>query len=489
MAANSDIGVVRQPVQVTGLRVSYRKIIHSGDSLVLLVRTGNTPDVSDSSWSGWASIPSLELARSEIHGRFLQMKFLFRSSDPLNSPTLMFVSAQTTYFLKYDDVSGSIKVVSSLNHPLVQSALSFKFEDPQNARLQEFRKKYNLDSVLYAASTEFEKLLKLKTWVAKQWKWHLLRPEQNFLAWDADQILTYDSLGTRGGFCIDYAIVFMEAAQSFGIPVRIVIMNYSVWGGHEVPEVWSEDYGKWIMLDPNFDTYFVDPGTGVPYNALELHRIFLNAYYPHSSIDRDSWSRKNLVDMVKARGKEEIPVMCITGGGADGGTLTHYAWLDPMIDLYPYTGGFGFLSAGYLRYMPRSNFLSQPYPIPVNEGRTHWPWTGYYCWYDERTPAAAEDMIFTTRENDLYWNLNEVDFSAEAEPGGVLRISLNTDSPYFNHYEIEMNGKMVDTRNCALSWNLAPGFNVLKMTVVDSMGNHGKNSTLKLIYLPLQEQN
>jgi hypothetical protein len=53
--------------------------------------------------------------------------------------------------------------------------------------------------------------------------------------------------------------------QSFAFR-RIVNANYAVWGGHEMTEVWSNDYGSGLM-DANFDTCFFDCRTGVPLNA------------------------------------------------------------------------------------------------------------------------------------------------------------------------------------------------------------------------------
>src|SRR5690606_331251 len=109
--------------------------------------------------------------------------------------------------------------------------------------------------------------------------------------------------------------------------------------------------------------------------VLELHNIFLKEYYPDSVLNRDDWARENFVKKAEKIGKN-VPVICEIGGGANSGTLKEYQWWLPTVELYAYSPGLGFLNAGFLHYMPRSNFLSQPYPIPVNEGRTHWPWTG-----------------------------------------------------------------------------------------------------------------
>ena len=179
--------------------------------------------------------------------------------------------------------------------------------------------------------------------------------------------------------------------------------------------------------------------TGVPLNVLELHQFLLREYFPGEAIDRDAWSREDLVRRTKAHGKP-LSVIGVLGGNARSRTLKSYAWWDPPVDLSPYCGGYGPLVMGYLRYMPRANFLTQPRPIPINHGRTHWGWTGYYSWHDDQTPCAAEHAIFTNRVSDLYWNLNQIDFRAIVVKTGVLQVNMATNSPDFKDYEVIVNG-------------------------------------------------
>ena len=178
-----------------------------------------------------------------------------------------------------------------------------------------------LDDVIADARTEFEKMLRIKGWVARQWNWHLLKPEQDIIEWDAAKIMTPGPDGSiEGGFCLHYAIVLMQALQSFGFPARIVSIDYSVWGGHEVVEAWSNQFGKWVFLDANFDTYFADQATGVPMNVLEMHDIFLKHYLAGKVIDRDEWSREELAKMAHDAGKP-ASVIGVLGGNARTATL------------------------------------------------------------------------------------------------------------------------------------------------------------------------
>jgi len=483
MAANSNIDGINQPVVIESAKINPEKQLPKNTQIEIKARTGSTHFIAGNTWEAWGICANGEIPQSLLKNRFLQFKITLITHTPAKSPLLKKVELETQYRLIKKNALQNIKVVELVNKPKILSSFDFEYENPLHPRLHEFRAKYKLDKVIEGSKSEFEKMLKLKSWVAKQWNWHLLNPGDPNIAWDALEILKSDENGkTCGGFCLHYAIVYMQVLQSFGFPARIVNANYSVWGGHEMTEVWSNEYGKWILMDPNFDTYFADKATGTPLNALELHNIFLEEYYPNEAIDRDNWSRKDFVKRVDLKG---IPksIVCIVGGAANGGTLKEYEWWKPVVELYAYCGGYGFLSTGYFRLLPRSNFLSKPYPIPVNHGRTiHWGWTGYYNWYDKLTPRAQEYSQFTNRPNDLYWNLNEVDFSASIEDQDKLLISLTTNSPNFDHYELNINGTTKTFKNDHYLLNLVPGHNDVEMQVVDKMNNKGPVSKLDVIY-------
>jgi hypothetical protein len=279
------------------------------------------------------------------------------------------------------------------------------------------------------------------------------------------------------------SIVLMQALQSFGIPARIVSVDYSLWGGHEVVEAWSTQFGKWIFLDANFDTYFTDRGSGLPLNVLDMHSMFVREYFPGETIDRDSWSRESLAARAKVLG-DSLPVAVVVGGHADGGRLKTYEWWNPPVELSPYCGGYGPLVMGFLRYMPRSNYLSKPRPIPVNHGRTHWGWTGYVNWYDRQTPRAPEHGVFTSRPSDLYWNLYQIDFRVSEAGPGRLRFQMETNAPHLREFDVSVNGATMTTKEPLIEAALVAGLNTIEMRTVDVMGRRGTPSMFQCTYTP-----
>jgi len=488
LAEDAKGGILQREAVIRRLKIKTEIIHPAGTSSELYVRSGSTLMPDDSNWSQW-SITSGLLEEQMIKGRFFQIRIKLKSTDPLKTPTLKSVECASTVECVGKDPRSEFRVLSSKQFPLHRSSFPFEYENPHDERVQDLRKKFLLDEIVQGASTEFEKMLRLKSWVAQQWKWHLLKPNEDIFEWDAEKILTPDTSGNvYGGFCLHYAIVLMETLQSFGFQARLVSADYAVWGGHEICEVWSNDFGKWIMLDANFDTYFVDRATGVPLNVLELHKAFVREFYPNSSIDRDNWSRESLARLASIKARN-IPVVCMVGGGANGKTLNRYEWWNPPVELSGYCGGYGPLTMGYIRYMPRANYLSKPRPIPINHGRLHWGWTGYYCWFDAHTPQSQELEIFSNRENDFYWNISQVGMQVTAASDGILRVSIASNTPDFAYYEVTLNGLVTKLKENSLRVKCERGINRLEIRSIDSMGNKGTSSYLELIYLPIQEQN
>ena len=63
----------------------------------------------------------------------------------------------------------------------------------------------------------------------------------------------------------------MGACLAFGFPAQFVNINSENVGGHEVMEVWSNDFNKWIHLDATRDFYCYDPETGIPLSMIEMN--------------------------------------------------------------------------------------------------------------------------------------------------------------------------------------------------------------------------
>ena len=62
------------------------------------------------------------------------------------------------------------------------------------------------------------------------------------------------------------------AFLSMGWPARWVNISAIETYGHEVCEVWSNVWNKWVFMDATRDYYAYCPDTGVPLDLLEMKK-------------------------------------------------------------------------------------------------------------------------------------------------------------------------------------------------------------------------
>jgi len=481
-------GVLLRPASVEWVKFKLELHKANGGKKMIRFRSGNTHQPECGGWTEWQLLDQ-DFLPADFHDRFVQFEFSFEKNSDDRSPVLTGFSLESGW--RFDrTIKGRILLSLAVNHPVSRHSFYFQHEDPSLAALLDFRQRYQLDTIVNGASNEWEKIKKLRGWVAGLWDWYIPEVElPDMLTWDARQILDPKKESIRkGGFCLHYAIVFAQACQSFGIPARIVTLNYSVWGGHEVAEVWSRDYEKWIMIDAQFDAIFYNRKTGVPCSVLELHDIFLNTYYPGNEyIDRDRWTIQDRNYRSANIDPEQLPVAIELGGNAESGKLDKaYVWWKAVSNTVApgYSGGYGFFNAAEVRWFPRSNWLSNPESMPVSHGRTHWGWDGYLCWTDSKTPETPEHRYFIRRPSDIYSSLYLIDFTAEPAAEGILRINMVTDSPGFKSFEITDNNNSVQSDKPVYLWKLLPGKNSLEIKSADIFGNTGSSSRLVIDYSP-----
>jgi len=481
-------GPFHQPAVIEQARIDLQVARRGESSVVVQVRSGETHRPEAGGWSDWEQIRSEELPSSH-RKRFVQVRVNFGSQSGDATPRLESLRVEGRVRPRTEE--RSVFFLDGLNRPLIDKPHPFEHEDPMVEELQAFRKRYDLDKIVKGARNELELVLKLNNWAAGNWNWHMPPADQvpDVIQWNANHILNpVNESQEPGGYCLLYSVVLAQACQSFGIPARMVNINYAIFGGHEVIEVWSREYEKWYMVDPNFDSIFIWKESGEPMSVLELHDIFRETYYPGGEIiDRDAWSYEERDRRSHRVDPEELPIEFRTDGHAMSGELGNdYVWWKVTDPPKPgYAGGYGFFNTAYVRWIPRSNWLSQPYPMPITHGRTHWGWDGYLAWTDEQTPRTQEHRHFLRKEQEIYDRLFTVDYSAQPLEEGAVRVHLATDSPGFSHFElVDATGRRSTTRSASFRWELARGVNRLEMRSVDVLGNRGPASELTVNYMP-----
>jgi len=130
----------------------------------------------------------------------------------------------------------------------------------------------HLRDVAPAKGRQFDRILRVKDWVAAQWPNGTPDP---YPPWNALIVLDWIRSGKTGGFCGQYAQVLLQSLAALGFNARYVeIGSIDNPYAHYINEVWSNDFDKWVMMDANYNVHF--ERDGVPMSVLEIHDALLD---------------------------------------------------------------------------------------------------------------------------------------------------------------------------------------------------------------------
>ena len=439
-AGNLAEGAVAPPLAAVGpVRIAVEAEADSAGRVAVRVRTGPTPTPDAKTWSDWAPLGDAGEVRSP-RGRYLQVAVDLATTDPLHTPRLQRVTI-TANPRKAGDWTGDLKVAEVRNAEIVRSSVPFAYEPFDHPKLKELRTRYKLDEVTSGAKTEFELIERLAAWSARRWdRGHL---KEGYPPWDALEILKPHRDGTPvGGFCQQYNLVFLQACESFGIPGRAVSIGPGdhggrIRGGHEVVELWSNQFEKWVYVDGDMAWYAVDAAGDVPLSLLDLRRRQVRAL----------------------AGKPFEPVRVVEllpDGRRRWAGLTDWP---PFLEL---------------RLVPRSNFLERAAPLPLNQGMRGWFWTGHHVWTDPDSPASLLYGNRVTNRRDWEWTLNQARFTLEATAApGELRVHLDTETPGFDTFLAGVDGQRARPVASGFVWKLHAGKNTLEIRPRNRAGREG----------------
>jgi len=448
--ANLAQNPVAPPVdQIGPIRIEADVACDPGDETRLLARTGTSFVPDQKRWSDWTDITADRVIATP-RGRYFQVEIRVSSPDRMRSPQLTGLKIAGSP-ARAEDWTSDIRVTRFDNQQIVRSSVPFRYEPFDHPQLAKLRRKYKLDEVVAGADTELELIERLAAWSATRWqRMHL---KESYPPYNALAILKSHPDGTPvGGFCQQYNIVFLQACESFGLAGRLVSLGPGnlverIRGGHETAEIWSNQFGKWIYIDGNTAWYAVDSKSRVPLSLWELRQRQLAAF--------------------ENRQHRPIDVRVLAE--------TRYAWKDlqhwpPFVEL---------------RLISRSDFLSRPAPLPLNQGMRGWFWTGHYVWSDDRLPAR---MLYGRRienKGHFQWTLNQAQLALEAtDQPGMLDVHIDTETPGLAEFVITANGQETTQTENRFQWNLKRGTNTLSVAPRNNAGRLGIASAIELSYAP-----
>lgn len=464
-----DDGPFKDHAEVLSCRLQWDLELAAGTRVGLRLRSGPSPRPDADGWEPFTAIAGHAHTLQRPAGRYLQFEAELATDHPLQSPVLKGLHIDTEAV--HRPLDRPAHLTARRNGRVVRPSKDFVHED--FARLRPLRETFELDRLVEGAASEFAAQLRLMRWAytvpigrLDPYAWdyfdlpHAVR--------DADGRLTqlgpYDRR-RREGHCLYCNLTLIAACLSLGYPARWVNVSTKHTYGHEVAEVWSNEFDKWIMLDATRDYYLFDPATGIPLGLTEISQR-LGAVLPAPA----TWDfpiQHWLPDGVQAA---QMDVAAPHGGH-------RFPVFDPQV------GSEDLILMGHLQMPLRNDFASRPTPVPWRLS-SNWGSDQFYCWYSDDFPRKREYADHSSRWQDFSAPLNQAQcFVHQTDVAGLLRVEVDTQTPCFDCFMIQTDAAPWQTRaDAAWDWQLHPGLNRLQVRVRNQAGVCGPVSHFEAVW-------
>jgi hypothetical protein len=278
-------------------------------------------------------------------------------------------------------------------------------------RLEELKRREHLESIVAGAQSEFSTFLLLRDWVSSQWPAGYPDP---YPPWDAIVVLDWIREGITGGFCAQYAQLLLQSLAALGYQARYIeIGSADNPYAHFLTEVWSNEFNKWVVLDPDFNVHF--ERNRIPLSALEIHDALLES------------------------GLGDVTVV---SGTHRPGHSNATSWPLRTAELYY-----------YVRVHLNANHLSAPHEHPFHryDDMVEWldeltvPWE-----FSQVDSPFAKVRLTNLQSNDRTYfegRMNQVRLTADPSINGSLDIRLENNVHDFRNYEVRTLSRVGEGRD------------------------------------------
>ena len=448
-------GVLSPAATVSDLRIDLTAKAGPPASVFAEVRTGLTFFQAAGTWTEWQAASGI----IQPKGRYAQVRVRLTTGDRAIVPSV--TAVRLTWNVEPVAFRSPLALLDHSVQNIVNSALPFDYERPDQPDLVWMRNTFQLDSMIAGKRSEFEKLKALLDWTAmRKNKRPGPRNSDGSYPWNIRQVLTEENGGAVHGHCMSYCETFIAAAVSLGWQAR----HFAIQGfrdtSHEVPEVWVNELGKWVFMDPSLGAYYADRKTGAPLSLLEMHDIYVN-FVLKSGEALQRGEDVNLARVQSLRGRH--PVKCVANGYAYG-ERQNWDWE------YDH----GYMTAGWMQLTPRNDWQSRPEPWCGEFSNSPDGYCGFPVYVDERTPVVeSTTSLWYTRARDLWWTLNQASFRLTQTEDEALSVECGNSQPFFRRYLARIDEGEWKEVERQFTWRLKDGMNRLEVICEDEFGSKG----------------
>ncbi len=313
------------------------------------------------------------------------------------------------------------------------------WDDDFNLMNEYLKFKYQPSKIIEEGKNEYDKMLLLLKWTSNQWDHH-----SNNMGKIPDALAILDAVKEGEQFrCVEYSIVLAHLLTILGYPARTVgLLPYETTlssNSHVCVEVWSNQFQKWILFDPQNNGYW-KTGNEI-LNAMEIRELRLN-------------------------NKEKDLKFIIDQNEIESSKLKE-TWAQYFYHLrYP-------ISYGFLKH----NYQSTASPNRVEllrNGIIPAVFVGKWIF----------NLQWTSEADKIYPKLNQTGISLNHTNQFKLErkfnVQLTHTMPFFDHYFIKIDQEPWKKTFDKFIWELQEGKNELQAKAVNKMGVEGKISNIVL---------
>ena len=362
-----------------------------------------------------------------------------------------------------------LRIVEYKNAVIVKSQYPFGYESFDTPELKQLREKYRLSEVIAGKKSEFDKIVALRSWVHSQWGhgWSFKDQKPAVPTTNALRVLGAAKKGVEF-HCGYYAYVFIQCLLSLGFQARLVGLCKDISHipipelqretniGHCVVEVWSNDFQKWIVMDPDINAHYEDDNS--PLNALDIRKAWLAKRWKKVKLAQGNPLPSQITKPEKYTQEQHKAFKIFTQYKAID--YYHRVEVEMRNDWFS-------SKKGYFRLVWTDN---QSPPNLV-----------------EDTHQAVHNTKWAQNINDLYWTLNQAHLhlscsGKEKKPGSLLDVQLETVTPNFDKYLVKIDTGPWKKIKANFTWRLKKGGNTIYAKSVNKFGMEGVTSLITVNY-------